>query len=227
MNHGTRYYQIAVILIVLTGCAAAPSTAAQPPAPVALPAPTFDLPITFAAAGDSITSWNPAFAHDPSRTWVSTANSGDLALVGGWAVPGAYTAAMAEGMAPVQADVLVVMAGTNDVYGATPVDQSLANVRTIVEKSKVSRVVISSTAPLNAFPAEGAAWNDQLRALAHEEGWEFIDPWKVIRTDDNRYPVGMSPDGVHPTAATAAVVGQYIKARVLQMFIPTLDVRDR
>jgi lysophospholipase L1-like esterase len=55
-----------------------------------------------------------------------------LRFAGGYAVPGATTAVMRDGAGPVDADVLVVMGGTNDVGTEVPWEMTRANLVQIV-----------------------------------------------------------------------------------------------
>ena len=184
----------ALALALLSGCA----TPAQP--------------FTFAVAGDSLTAWdNQSFPHPDGDfstvTWTHWAISPDIQLAGGFAREDLTAAQIAENMVAVEADVLVVLAGTNDV-GVTPVSAVVESVEQIVETSGVSTVLISALPPV-----DGAAdYNTALEQLAAVREWGFVDPWVSLRRDDGEWLDGSSNDGVHPTPDSAEVVGAAIVA---------------
>ncbi|WP_418605516.1 hypothetical protein [Georgenia sp. SUBG003] len=99
--------------VVLGGCAGT-----QDPAAVPATTPARADAVRLAAVGDSITEADsPDFDGGDlgPESWVFHAVGEDVALVGGWARWGATTAQMAAAAEPVEADVLVILAGTNDV----------------------------------------------------------------------------------------------------------------
>jgi lysophospholipase L1-like esterase len=173
--------------------------------------------VALAVVGDSISE---ADSRDFSAgrlgpgSWVSHAVGGELRFAGGWAVSGALTSQMARGAWRVPADVLVILAGTNDVARGIPFPTCAANLRSIAGTVGVGRVVISTIPPIDQAPDLATGYNEQLRALAAVEGWEFVDAMAGIRSGD-RFADGMSWDGVHPTVAAAAVIGGAIRALVL------------
>src|SRR4051794_13095820 len=93
-------------------------------------------PLTVVAVGDSVTDADsadsPAGLFGPG-SWVSTADRDGVDVIGGWAIKGATTAAMAAGAQPSDADALVVMGGTNGVLQGIPWEQSGAEIGGIVE----------------------------------------------------------------------------------------------
>ena len=183
-----------ISLALLSGCATPPSS------------------FSFAVAGDSLTAWdNQTFPHPDGDfstvTWTHWAISPDIELAGGYAREDAMAAEIAERIIPVEADVLVVMAGTNDV-GVTPVGEVLGQIELIVRRSEVERVLISSLPPV-----EGSAdYNAQLKELASDMGWGFVDPWAELRRDDGEWLDGSTNDGVHPNPDSAKVVGAALVA---------------
>lgn len=212
----------AVLLVCVAGCGAAtdgarpatpPSAAPGSPAP-APPAPA--APRTFVVVGDSIT----AGAADVSKPLVGDRVQGDaswlpaaeeesgLDLVTGWAVPGATTADMLAGVEPTDwtADVLVVMAGTNDLTRGLPWQQSAADLEGVVAAAGAPTVVVVAIAPHDPRPAARNGFNAALADLAGRSGWTYLDPWDDVDAGGSFTP-GASPDGVHPTPAVAAEVG--------------------
>ncbi|MFB0835436.1 SGNH/GDSL hydrolase family protein [Arthrobacter halodurans] len=177
--------------------------------------------VAFAVVGDSITA-DHAYPRDVrrrmvgERSWVNFAQDDSAVFVGGWAVGGAKTAEMAAGIEPVAADVLVLIAGTNDIYARVPFADIGANLRRIVETVDAGRVLVSSVPPRNDFAAETVAYNDWLRGFVLEQGWDWVDAGAGLRdgSDPGRYAPGLAYDGVHPSLEGARVIGSAILARM-------------
>jgi acyl-CoA thioesterase-1 len=215
----------AVLVAVVAGCGpavddaspAAPTSAASSrPAPATTDPAT---PRTFVAVGDSIT----AGATDVSQLLVGDRVQGDaswlpaaelesgLDLVAGWAVPGATTADMLAGVEPTDwsADVLVVMAGTNDLVRGLSWQESAADIEGIVAAAGAPTVVVVAIAPNDPHSAARNGFNAALAHLAGRNGWTYLDPWAEVDAGGAFAP-GASPDGTHPTAAVAADAGRRI-----------------
>ena len=211
-----------LLAAVLTGCgadespsdpAAGSTTTATAPtattAPTAPAAPTAD-PLTVVAVGDSITvADSPDFAAGSFGwgSWVPSAEGPGVDLIGGWAVSGATTAAMRAGVRPLEADALVVMAGTNDVRRDVPWAESAAALEGIVATVGVDRVLVCSIVPLAEDPGAATEYNSRLAELAATEGWEFVDSGASVRDPSGTWLPGMTDDGVHPNVAGAARIG--------------------
>ena len=174
-------------------------------------------PLTLAVVGDSISE---ADSRDFSAgllgraSWVSHAVGEGIRFAGGWAVSGALTSQMARGARPVEADVLVMLAGTNDVYRGLPFDTCAANLRSIAETVGAGRVVVSTIPPIDFEPMLVTTYNRQLQDFAAASGWEFVDGMTGIRQGD-RFAEGMSLDGVHPTVRAAEAIGAAVRAYLL------------
>ncbi|WP_458111744.1 SGNH/GDSL hydrolase family protein [Arthrobacter sp. R1-13] len=174
----------------------------------AAPAPT-SKSVTFAAIGDSITEANSSdflVGKIGSRSWVSHVGPG-ARFAGGWALSGARSAAMAENASDVEADVLVILAGTNDVYNGVPFEQSAGNLVRVAEKVGAQKVLVSAIPPIDIEPGLATRFNQQLKQFALSRGWVFVDPMAGVRQGD-RFAPGMTTDGVHPTEAAAQVIGE-------------------
>ncbi|SFL86094.1 Lysophospholipase L1 [Geodermatophilus ruber] len=171
----------------------------------------------FAVVGDSITagflplrgttvvgagSWIPAARQHPQ-----------LEFAGGWAVPGATTTDMLAGVRSVDADVLIVLAGTNDLAMGTQWPTTESNLLQIVGAAGVPTVVLSAIPPRDDRPAETQELNGRLRQLATSQGWSFVDPWGDMASEGT-WVGGTSMDGIHPTDDVAALVGQRLAAAV-------------
>ena len=198
-----------------TGAPATSATSSSPAQTTAAPAP----PRTFVAVGDSIT----AGATDVSQPLVEDRVQGDASwlpaaeqasgvdLVAGWAVPGATTADMLAGVEPTDwtADVVVVMAGTNDLARGVPWQESAADLEGVVAAAGAPTVVVVAIAPSDPRPAARNGFNAALAELAGRNGWTYLDPWTEVDAGGAFTP-GASPDGVHPAPAVAADVGDRI-----------------
>ncbi|MFC7406007.1 SGNH/GDSL hydrolase family protein [Georgenia alba] len=177
--------------------------------------------VRMAAVGDSITeARSPDFAAGDLNdlTWVSHAVGDDLELAGGWARGGATTAEMAAHVTPVDADVLVVLGGTNDVWQGLTADghaETLANIRRVVDTVGADEVVLSAIPPLDRMPAAAAALNTSLEDLAHDSGWHWVDAPAPLREDD-RFVPGLARDGVHPTREGAELLGAELRRAALE-----------
>jgi lysophospholipase L1-like esterase len=212
----------AVVLASVAGCGPAAddapprtATSAVPGSPAPATADTA-APRTFVAVGDSIT----AGATDPSQPLVGDRVQGDASwlpaaeqesgveLVAGWAVPGATTADMLAGVEATDwtADVLVVMAGTNDLAQGLPWEESAADIEGVVATAGAPTVVVVAIAPYDPLPAARNGFNAALADLAGRNGWTYLDPWTEVDAG-GAFPPGASPDGVHLTPAVAADVG--------------------
>lgn len=173
-----------------------------------------------AAVGDSLTEADSPDIDrgDPGpQSWVSYAIGSDIEFVGGWASWGAPTQAMADAVdIPFDADVLVILAGTND-SGWTPFEITAANIETIVKTADVEIVVLSSVPPLDGAPENAVQLNRQLEPLAEQNGWIWVDSAAGLR-DGDQFADGMAYDGVHPTETGARVIGEAIREAILETF---------
>ena len=217
-----------VLLAAVAGCGpaaddgrsgtAAPATttaSGDPAPPTTAPAP----PRTFVAVGDSITAGATAVSQSlvedqvqGDASWLPAAEQASgVDLVAGWAVPGATTADMLAGVEPTDwtADVLVVMAGSNDLARDLSWQESAVGIEGIVAAAGAPTVVVVAIAPNDPRPAARNGFNAALADLAGRSGWTYVDPWTEVDVGGAFTP-GASPDGVHPVPAVAADVGSRI-----------------
>lgn len=193
--------------LVLSGCGGASSSPQDPP-PTPEPGAAA---IRMAAVGDSITDADsPDFGGgEPGpQSWVSYAVGEDVEFVGGWAVWGASTAQMAQEVEALDADVLVILAGTNDA-GTMPHPEITANITTIAEQAGVDDVVLSAVPPIDAAPASATELNESLADLARAQDWTWVDTPAGLRAGE-QFADGMADDGLHPNEEGAQVLGEGI-----------------
>lgn len=175
--------------------------------------------VTFSVVGDSITA-DHAYPGQVARrivgarSWAAFAQEPGTAFAGGWARGGATTAEMLAGSTPVKSDVLVVIAGTNDIHAGVPFAQIGRNLQAIVDKARAPRVIVSSVPPRNDFRERTLAYNEWLHGFAAEQGWRWIDGSRGLRDDNHpgRYAKGLTYDGVHPSAEGARILGAAVLA---------------
>jgi lysophospholipase L1-like esterase len=198
---------VVVVAGLLAGCADA---AASPPA-AGPPGSTRVL-----AVGDSITEADSADFDGGdigAGSWAAYAGGDGVSVLGGWAHGGATSEDMREGvdadraLPRARADVLVLMAGNNDVDAGVSFAVVADNLVAIAAAVHPDRVVLSTIAPEDAVADEVADFNARLPALAAQQGWQLVDPMSGVGDGRGRYLPGMSEDGVHPTTAGARVIG--------------------
>ena len=211
---GWKIAIVSVLALIAFGVAA---MALMRPVPVEsrtftpTPLPTTSKPLTFAAVGDSITEANSldfARGNVGTGSWVSHVDSAGIRFVGGWADGGAPTPTILQNVKPVTADVLLVLAGTNDL-GRRPVAESEANIREIVTKAGTPRAVILAVPPFDKDPQLATDYNTAMKAYAASMGWEWVDPMGAVRNGD-RWAAGMTTDGTHPTPEAARLIGESV-----------------
>jgi lysophospholipase L1-like esterase len=162
--------------------------------------------------GDSITEADsPDFdAGDIGpNSWAAHTDGSGATVIGGWAHAGATTADMLAGReqrttSPI--DVLVLMAGNNDVDKQVPAAVIEEDLKRIAARVPAHRVVLSTLAPEDAVASAVQQVNSQLPMLAQAEGWQLVDPMRAIRDANGNYLPGMTSDGVHPTRRAAALI---------------------
>jgi lysophospholipase L1-like esterase len=218
---------VAALLAVLVACgtSSGSSTESSASAPAAEggsaagTAPERTEVLGFGVVGDSITAGTTAPVEgtraDGAGSWIPAATVPPLEFRGGWAVPGARTGDMRAGVGPVDADIVVLMGGTNDVQAGVPWEQTRDNLLAIVTTAAAPDVVLSAVPPLDPAARQALDLNAALQGLAGEQGWAFVDPWTDARTQEGTWAPGASTDGVHPTQQVADLVGARIRAALL------------
>ncbi|MEP6477862.1 MAG: SGNH/GDSL hydrolase family protein [Rhodoglobus sp.] len=173
--------------------------------------------VSFAAVGDSMTAWvDEAGVSRGDRSWVNHIPAKHLHLVGGWAQGGAQTSLMMQNVTPVDADVLVIMAGTNDLgdQWGVPMQERLDHILAIAQTVGARHVVLSAIPPLDLAPQWSTEYNAVLQQFAATMGWSWVDPWVQLRAPDGHYINGLTPDGAHPTPAGFETVAQVLASAI-------------
>ncbi|WP_158550843.1 SGNH/GDSL hydrolase family protein [Geodermatophilus sp. TF02-6] len=199
--------EAAVPLAGTAGCAPA----------AARPAPAAEV-LTVAAVGDSVTEADSADFDDGDigeLSWATSATDAGVRVVGGWAHAGATTGDVLAGVTDRVAggqfprvDVVVVMAGSNDVDVDAPFEQSAADLEALVRTVQPARVVFSTIPPEDAVAAGVQAFNARLADLARSAGWQLVDPMAGVGDGAGHWLPGMSDDGMHPSARGARLIGR-------------------
>ena len=172
--------------------------------------------------GDSITDFCDLSVYYPGLNAVNQGVSGETA--------GQILARVDQSVYAYEPDILVLLAGVNDILSGYPDGETVGAVRAIVEGVRQrlpdTEIILQSVYPV----AEGEdlyytghirAVNSQLEALAAEYGCRYVDVFSALCTADGRLDGRWSDDGLHPNDAgyrtacplIAAAVGQAINGR--------------
>ncbi|BDZ49986.1 hypothetical protein GCM10025867_22270 [Frondihabitans sucicola] len=221
----------AAAVVALAGCATAPRSqpeavsGSQVSAPSRTSTPvdgalgTTADPARVAVVGDSLTAGGGrmlSWGLTPD-TWITYAKGNGIRYVGGWAKGGTTVQIMAANVRPVKdVDVLVLMAGTNDVRLHLPFAQAASSYDSIVDTIHPKHVIVGAIPPYDHNPRAAAVYEKQLRAYVATKGWDFIDPWGFAR-HGLVYKAGVSLDGTHPTTAGYKQLGENYRAAILRV----------
>ncbi len=214
---GRRTALLVTPVLMLGSCSGA-AVSHPPPQP-------FPTALHVLAVGDSITEADSDDFDDADigpGSWADSTDGNGVQVLGGWAHAGATSADMLAGLvdrlaaagATARPDVLVIMAGNNDVDAAVPFRDVARNLVDIAALVHAPRVVLSTIAPEDDVAGEVTRFNARLPALARQEGWQLVDPMGGVGDGRGHYLPGMSDDGVHPTAAGARLIGAALRSAV-------------
>ncbi|MEO8263369.1 MAG: SGNH/GDSL hydrolase family protein [Pseudolysinimonas sp.] len=170
--------------------------------------------VLYEFGGDSVTTLEYLGQLRGELSWVNWTDCPAVTHVGGFAVSGATTAGVLTGFAPVAgAEVLVIMAGTNDTRQGIPWSISSLYLGLIVQASGLpaDRVILSAIPPSDTVPGAALAYNAAASELAAASGWLYVDPWPAVRTEAGAWTPDASYDGAHPTGAVQAVTGAILR----------------
>ncbi len=230
MTTGSVGVRIASVVVAAVVCAAVLLTlvvALQPTKSVAAEPDVLEHPRTHAGiqtvayVGDSLTSPDRELTVGPNpATWTADVDAHRrLRVIGGWAKYSSTSTVMAQNVTPLEADILVILSGSNDLIMDVPIEQQAANLDHITATIVTKRVVIVALPPMNprAVGAYVEIRNAQLQQLAADRGWEWFDPWgpysQVYHSaeygDLHMWATGACIwDGVHPTPDVNHAIGR-------------------
>lgn len=186
--------------------APAPAVPTATPKPTGTPKPTPST-ISVTYAGDSLTAMD--------GSWMRQLNDKTLTNIGGTAIGGATVPRILTNVSARDADVLVVMAGTNDIRYARSSTTITQNIGKVVHKVGARHVVIAAIAPSNVTKygkkhidrrKQGEILNRDLQNYALTNGYLFVDPWAADRQLNGGWPSNRTIDGTHPTVAMSKKV---------------------
>lgn len=215
--HTMKRIALTAAVLLLSGCAVSSAEAEVVPRSTHAAV----LEVSFSVAGDSITATHDRITGEPrgELSWVNWAVTPKVEFVGGYAASGMMGSEIDQNMvAPFDGDVLVVMAGTNDVMKYVPTATTLAHIDSIITRSEIPNVLVSAIAPTDRDPAAALAFNVELAAHAGARGWTFTDPWTTFRAADGTWVPGAAYDPFHPTGATQAVVGATLREYIVASY---------
>lgn len=200
---------LGLVLLAVSGCGDPAPAVADPPGTV-----------TVVVVGDSITEMDSPDFDDGQigpGSWAAHANGHGVHILGGWAHSGATTTDMLRGLAThdLQADVLVILAGNNDIDHGVSAPAIEDQLRQIAGRVRAHRVVLSTVAPEDGVAAAVEELNSRLPALARAQGWRLVDPMSAISDGHGHYLPGMTRDGVHPTPPAARVIGEALHSALV------------
>lgn len=117
--------------------------------------------------------------------------------------------------------VVVILAGVNDVYQGRSVESVTAQLKGMYDKARAAKipVIAGSIVPYNtATPEQNArmhAINDWIRAeSAKDSNVTFVDTRKAAAIPDNIDMLASSPDGLHPSIAGYHRMGDVIASAI-------------
>lgn len=197
------------VLLTVSGCGDPAPKLADPPGTV-----------TVVVVGDSITEMDSTDFDDGKigpGSWAAYAEGHGVHILGGWAHSGATTSDMLHGLAlhALQADVLVILAGNNDIDHGVSAPAIEGQLRQIAARVRAHRVVLSTVAPEDAVAAAVEDLNSRLPGLARAQGWQMVDPMSTISDGRGHYLPGMTRDGVHPSPPAAREIGEALHVALL------------
>jgi lysophospholipase L1-like esterase len=165
--------------------------------------------LDIAVVGDLVTSWTPP--DDPATSWATYVTGNGVRLTRSWVDRDAEVSDLAAQVRPSDADVLVVLAGTNDLDHGSPGDEVELGLTHLVAAAGVEHVLISSIPPVEDLPQKTADFNELLARIAYRHDWSFVDAGSAVVRADCRYRTRLSPDGIRPSPEGARIIGEAVR----------------
>ncbi len=152
--------------------------------------------------GDSITDFCDLAVYYPGLNAVNQGISGETT--------GDILDRLDRSVSPYKPDILVLLAGVNDILSDYPDDQVVDNMRAIVEGVRrtlpETAVILQSIYPVMEgedlyYTGHIRAVNGRLEALAEELNCRYVDVYSALCTADGRLDERYTDDGLHPNDA--------------------------
>jgi lysophospholipase L1-like esterase len=125
-------------------------------------------------------------------------------------------------VAPLRPNVVVILAGVNDVYQGVPTDDTLKNLRKMYRMAKRQKTtaLAATIAPYDQATLEDSTrltlLNKEIRALAKAEGVMVCDVFTAAADPQNPRKLKGSPDGLHPDRATYGKIADAIEGCIIK-----------
>jgi lysophospholipase L1-like esterase len=127
--------------------------------------------------------------------------------------------------------VVVVLAGTNDLAEKIPLESIEANIASMAETASAGgiKVVLASILPVRDIktlsgretpnttlrsPAQIAALNDRLKKYSAEKGFVYLDYFSAMADENEMLKPELSADGLHPNASGYEVMKPLAKEAI-------------
>ncbi|MDI3330654.1 MAG: SGNH/GDSL hydrolase family protein [Micrococcus sp.] len=230
-------FALVLAILALSGCGGRGGVGPPPLPGQSETSPGAD-PVGLEVYGDSLTvADSPSFQAGMTgpRSWAHHLPPHGMRMEAGSGRWGATAGdILAQHLRPgVQADLLVLFLGTNDLAAAGPADDAglarrhedfIGSLDRIVERRGYppERVVVVAVGPRNggaAAPVE--RWNSLTHRAAADRGWQLLDPWPRLRTSGNRYAdPSLTTDGLHLDTAGAERLAAGMAAGIRRLATP-------
>lgn len=120
----------------------------------------------------------------------------------------------------VQPDVVIILAGVNDLYQGHPLEPIKNNLKEMYTRAREAgiRVMACTVLPYNISTDEVrfkmAELNDWIRSYAGEQGLEFCDTHQAVADPGNPGRLVSTADNLHPDVAAYRKMGEAISESV-------------